>query len=45
MTNKNSQNSNDEDFRNILIALSVKKMVYDELRDQKEDSANIKLCM
>lgn len=46
LTNKNSQNSNEEDFRNILIALAVKKMVYDELRDQKEEnSANIKLCM
>lgn len=45
MTNKNSQNSNEEDFRNILIALAVKKMVYDELRESKEDAANIKLCM
>lgn len=46
MTNKNSRDSNEEDYRNILIALAVKKMVYDELKDQKEENqANIKLCM
>ena len=44
LTNKNSSNSSEEDFRNILIALAVKKFVYDE-RDSMEDSANIPICM
>ena len=44
LTNKNSSNSSEEDYRNILIALAVKKFVYDE-RDSNEDSANIPLCM
>lgn len=30
LTNKNSSNSSDEDYRNILIALAIKKFVYDE---------------
>jgi len=29
LTNKNSTNSSEEDYRNILIALSIKKYVYD----------------
>lgn len=29
LTNKNSSNSSEEDYRNILIALSIKKFVYD----------------
>jgi len=29
LTNKNSTNSSEEDYRNILIALAVKKFVYD----------------
>ena len=29
LTNKNSSNSSEEDYRNILIALAVKKFVYD----------------
>jgi hypothetical protein len=33
MTDKNSQNSSEEDYKNILIALAVKKLVYDELKD------------
>ena len=44
LTNKNSGNSSEEDYRNILIALAVKKFVYDE-RDCIGDSANIPLCM
>jgi len=47
LTNKNSSNSSDEDYRNILIALAIKKFVYDENGDSKEgdDDGSIKLCM
>lgn len=46
MTDKNSQNSSEEDYKNILIALAVKKLVYDELKDTNQSSqTNIKLCM
>jgi len=45
LTNKNSSNSSEEDYRNILIALAVKKFVYDEKKDSLEDSPNIPLCM
>jgi hypothetical protein len=45
LTNKNSSSSSEEDYRNILIALAVKKYVYDEKKDQKDDHATIKLCM
>lgn len=31
LTDKNSVNSSEEDFRNILIALSIKKFVYDKM--------------
>lgn len=44
LTNKNSSNSSEEDYRNILIALAVKKFVYDE-RDSMENDANIPLCI
>jgi hypothetical protein len=33
LTNKNSPNSSEEDYRNILIALAVKKFVYDNKKD------------
>ena len=36
LTNKNSPNSSEEDYRNILIALAVKKFVYDEKKDQQD---------
>ena len=45
MTDKNSQNSSEEDYKNILIALAVKKLVYDELKDTNLSNTNIKLCM
>jgi len=45
LTNKNSSNSSEEDYRNILIALAVKKFVYDEKKDGPELSDNIPLCM
>ena len=48
LTNKNSQNSSDEDYRNILIALAIKKFVYDESGAEipDEDKINsIKICM
>lgn len=44
MTNKNSTNSSEEDYRNILIALAVKKFVYDE-KDSLEECTPIPLCM
>lgn len=44
LTNKNSINSSEEDYRNILIALAVKKFVYDE-KDSIEHGPPIPLCM
>ena len=44
LTNKNSPNSSEEDYRNILIALAVKKFVYDQKKDQGEQK-DIPLCM
>lgn len=44
LTNKNSINSSEEDYRNILIALAVKKFVYDQ-KDSLEDAPPIPLCM
>lgn len=35
LTNKNSSNSAEEDFKNILIALSIKKEVYVKNQGQK----------
>lgn len=43
LTNKNSPNSSEEDYRNILIALAVKKFVYDERKEGIEK--DIALCM
>ena len=40
MTDKNSINSSEEDYRNILIALSIKKFVYDQMKE-----GNVRLCM
>jgi len=37
LTDKNSVNSSEEDFRNILIALSIKKFVYDKMRKETSD--------
>lgn len=46
LTNKNSSNSSEEDYRNILIALAIKKFVYDMKKDQKDDKEiNVRLCM
>ena len=46
LTNKNSSNSSEEDNRNILIAFSIKKIVYDKRKETTdENQANIKLCM
>ncbi len=42
LTDKNSINSSEEDYRNILIALSIKKFVYDQM---KTDNSNVRLCM
>jgi hypothetical protein len=33
LTNKNSANSSEEDYRNILIALAIKKFVYDNKKE------------
>ena len=45
LTNKNSSNSAEEDFKNILIALSIKKEVYVKNQGQKGSEQNIPLCM
>ena len=46
LTNKNSPNSQEEDYRNILIALAIKKFYYDETKDAKDEQpANIRICM
>ena len=47
LTNKNSSNASEEDYRNILIALAIKKFVYDEKHNdvKGESHANIKLIM
>jgi hypothetical protein len=48
LTNKNSSNSSDEDYRNILIALAIKKFVYDESAaetKEEERQGSIPLCM
>lgn len=46
LTNKNSSNSSEEDYRNILIALAIKKFAYDKAKEgAEENQANIKLCM
>lgn len=36
LTDKNSSNSKEEDYRNILIALSLKKFYYDSYKDPQE---------
>lgn len=46
LTNKNSKSAEEEDHRNILTALAIKKYVYDTNKDSKDDSKhNIKLVM
>jgi hypothetical protein len=46
LTNKNSKSAEEEDHRNILTALAIKKYVYDLNKDSKDDNKhNIKLCM
>jgi len=46
LTNKNSKSASEEDHRNILTALAIKKYVYDQNKDSKDDSKhNIKLCL
>lgn len=46
LTNKNSSNSSEEDYKNILIALAIKKEVYVANQDQKDESkVNIPLCL
>ena len=46
LTNKNSSNASEEDYRNILIALAIKKFVYDMNKEQDESiEANVKLCI
>jgi acetyl-CoA C-acetyltransferase/potassium large conductance calcium-activated channel subfamily M alpha protein 1 len=46
LTNKNSKSAQEEDHRNILTALAIKKYVYDINKDTKDDAKhNIKLCM
>jgi hypothetical protein len=46
LTNKNSSNSQEEDYRNILIALAIKKFYYDSQKDPQDDnSVNVRICM
>lgn len=46
LTNKNSANSLDEDYKNILTALSLKKFVYNMNKHFKDEQKyNIKLCI
>lgn len=44
--NKNSNSANDDDYKNILNALSIKKSVYDMNKGGKDDDkANMKIIM
>lgn len=46
LTNKNSNSASEEDHRNILMALAVKKFVYNMNKDSKDEAKfNIKLCI
>ena len=46
MTNKNSANSSEQDFKNILIALAVKREVFvDNQHCKDETKLNIPICM
>lgn len=46
LTNKNSKNSQQEDFKNILSALAIKKFVYVQNQRLKDElKYNIKLCI
>ncbi len=46
LTNKNSKNSQQEDFKNILTALAIKKFVYVQNKHfRDEQKYNIKLCI
>jgi hypothetical protein len=46
LTNKNSKNSQQEDFKNILTSLAIKKFVYVQNQHLKDElKYNIKLCI
>lgn len=46
LTNKNSRNSLEEDYKNILTGLAIKKFVYNANKNLKDESKfNIKLCI
>jgi acetyl-CoA C-acetyltransferase/potassium large conductance calcium-activated channel subfamily M alpha protein 1 len=46
LTNKNSKNSLEEDYKNILTALAIKKFVYNSNKHLKDEQKfNIKLCI
>jgi len=46
LTDKKSKNASEEDHRNILTALAIKKYVYDMNKDQQdENKRNIQICM
>lgn len=46
MTNKNSINSSEEDFKNILIALAIKREVFVDNQHRKDEiKLNIPICM
>ena len=46
LTNKNSKHSLEEDYKNILTALAIKKFVYNSNKHMKDEQKfNIKLCI
>ena len=45
LTNKNSANSSKEDYRNILIALAIKKHVYDNSENKDANVSSARICL
>ena len=45
LANKNSKQALQQDFRNILQALSIKRFVYDMNREKKDEHHNMKIVM
>ena len=45
LTNKNSPNSSREDYRNILVALAIKKHVYDKSENKDANASSVRICL
>jgi hypothetical protein len=45
LTNKNSANSSREDYRNILVALAIKKHVYDKSENKDANASSVRICL